>query len=91
LRLSSDWNGYSRAFGNQACSDVVAEARRSDGPQDAGAVMRDGFPAAGTIHIGPYSVLVLSQDNLPEWHSADPAQPGSRAPELDDSSQVPPQ
>ena len=26
LRLNSDWNGYSRAFGNQACSDVVAGA-----------------------------------------------------------------
>ena len=23
LRLNSDWKGYSRAFGNQACSDVV--------------------------------------------------------------------
>jgi 1,4-alpha-glucan branching enzyme len=63
LRLNSDWNGYSRAFGNQACSDVVAGAKRSDGPQDASAVERDGFPAAGTINIGPYSVLVLSQNN----------------------------
>ena len=62
LRLNSDWKGYSRAFGNQACSDVVAGAERSDGPQDANAAKRDGFPAAGTISIGPYSVLIFSQD-----------------------------
>ena len=66
LRLNSDWNGYSRAFGNQACSDVVAEAERSDQPQDANAAERDGFPAAGTISIGPYSVLVFSQDKRDE-------------------------
>jgi 1,4-alpha-glucan branching enzyme len=62
LRLNSDWNGYSRGFGNQACSDVVAGAEQSDGPQDAVTANRDGFPAAGTINIGPYSVLVFSQD-----------------------------
>jgi 1,4-alpha-glucan branching enzyme len=60
--LNSDWNGYSRDFGNQACSDVAAEAVQSDGPQDANAVQRDGFPAVGTIAIGPYSALVFSQD-----------------------------
>ena len=62
LRLNSDWNGYSRAFGNQACSDVVAGSERRDEPQDPSAGERDGFPAAGTISIGPYSVLVFSQD-----------------------------
>ena len=62
LRLNSDWNGYSRAFGNQACSDVVAGSERSDGPQDASAAQRDGFPAVGTINIGAYSVLLFSQD-----------------------------
>jgi len=62
LRLNSDWTGYSRAFGNQACSDVVAAAERSDQPQDANAPGQDGFPAGGTINIGPYSVLVFSQD-----------------------------
>jgi 1,4-alpha-glucan branching enzyme len=64
LRLNSDWNGYSRAFGNQACSDVVAGAQRSDQPQDAGTAPRDGFPAVGAISIGPYSVLVFSQDQV---------------------------
>jgi 1,4-alpha-glucan branching enzyme len=62
LRLNSDWNDYSRAFGNQASSDVVAEAARSDGPQGANTAPRDGFPAVGTIAIGPYTVLVFSQD-----------------------------
>jgi 1,4-alpha-glucan branching enzyme len=62
LRLNSDWIGYSRAFGNQVCSDVMAGLEPREGPQDPGAVQRDGFPAEGTISIGPYSVLVFSQD-----------------------------
>jgi 1,4-alpha-glucan branching enzyme len=62
VRLNSDWIGYSRAFGNQACSDAVAEATGSAQPQGANTDQRDGFPAAGTINIGPYSVLVFSQD-----------------------------
>ena len=70
LRLNSDFNGYSRAFGNQACSDVVAgtmyswSAERSDQPPHASNPRRDGFPAMGTIAIGPYSVLIFSQDPL---------------------------
>jgi 1,4-alpha-glucan branching enzyme len=64
LRLNSDWNGYSRAFGNQACSDVVTAAEPSDQPQDPSTAQRDGFPALGTINIGPYSVLIFSQDPL---------------------------
>ena len=62
LRLNSDWNGYSRAFANQACSDVVAGTERREDSPDANAIERDGFPAAGTISIGSYSVLVFSQD-----------------------------
>jgi 1,4-alpha-glucan branching enzyme len=57
LRFNSDWIGYSRAFGNQACSDVIAEPANS-------ASLRDGFPASGTINIAPYSVLLFSQDQL---------------------------
>jgi 1,4-alpha-glucan branching enzyme len=64
LRLNSDFRGYSRAFGNQACCDVVAAAEPSGQPQEARAERRDGFPAAGTIAIGPYSVLIFSQDPL---------------------------
>lgn len=62
LRLNSDWIGYSLAFGNQSCSDAIAEATGSKQPLGANTVQRDGFPAAGTISIGPYSVLVFSQD-----------------------------
>jgi 1,4-alpha-glucan branching enzyme len=62
LRLNSDWIGYSRAFGNQACSDVNAGARSSDQSQDRNTAPRDGLPASGTVRIGPYSVLVFSQD-----------------------------
>ena len=63
LRLNSDWNGYSRAFGNQACSDVVAGTEQGDEPDDADGIERDGFPAVGTTSIGSYSVLVFSQDS----------------------------
>ncbi len=62
LRLNSDWNGYSRGFGNQASSDVVAVAVPTADPQNSNALTRDGFPAEGVISIGPYSVLVFSQD-----------------------------
>ena len=62
LRLNSDWNGYSRGFGNQACSDVVAGTEQLGEPQKPSATKRDGFPAAGSINIGPYSVLIFSQD-----------------------------
>ena len=62
LRLNSDWIGYSRAFGNQACSDVNAGARSSDPSPDRNTAPRDGFLASGTVNIGPYSVLVFSQD-----------------------------
>ncbi len=64
LRLNSDWSGYSRAFGNQACSDVVAGTERSDESRGTVDVKQDGLPATGTIAIAPYSVLVFSQDPL---------------------------
>jgi 1,4-alpha-glucan branching enzyme len=62
LRLNSDWGGYSRGFANQACSDVVAGTEGLNEPLDPNAEKRDGFPAVGTISIGPYTVLILSQD-----------------------------
>jgi 1,4-alpha-glucan branching enzyme len=62
LRLNSDWNGYSRCFGNQASSDVLAGTEPHDEPREPGFVERDGFPAAATIAIGAYSVLIYSQD-----------------------------
>ena len=62
LRLNSDWVGYSRAFGNQTCSDVVADTKSSSETEAPHDTPRDGFPASGTVNIGPYSVLILSQD-----------------------------
>jgi 1,4-alpha-glucan branching enzyme len=51
VRFNSDWRGYSPAFGDQASFDAVAA-----GP---GA---DGYPAAVSLGIGPYSCVILSQD-----------------------------
>lgn len=62
LRLNSDWSGYSRAFANQACSAVTAAPEQPDDPSNVNTIKRDGFPAAGTINIGSYSVLIFSQD-----------------------------
>lgn len=62
LRLNSDWNGYSRGFGSQSSSDVNAGAGARDKVPITGAVIRDGFPAEGTVNIGPYTVLIYSQD-----------------------------
>lgn len=62
LRLNSDWSGYSRGFGNQQCSDVAAGIEPGGESQGPGAGKRDGFPAGGTISIGPYSVVMFSQD-----------------------------
>jgi 1,4-alpha-glucan branching enzyme len=63
LRLNSDWKGYSRAFGNEACSDVIAaEAAPPTDVQNPNGSERDGFSAEGNISIGSYSVLIYSQD-----------------------------
>jgi 1,4-alpha-glucan branching enzyme len=62
LRLNSDWSGYSRAFGNQASSAVLACAEPSGQTPGASVAKRDGLPAEGTLNIGPYSVLIFSQD-----------------------------
>ncbi len=51
LRLNSDWSGYDESFGGQAAYDVAAAAEE-----------RDGLPAGGTVALGPYSALLLSQD-----------------------------
>jgi 1,4-alpha-glucan branching enzyme len=51
VRFNSDWQGYSADFGNQLGYDTVA----GGGPQD-------GMPYQGNVGIGPYSVLIMSQD-----------------------------
>ena len=52
VRFNSDWQGYSADFGNHAGYDTAA----TEGNQDQ-------LPYQANIGIGPYSVLILSQDN----------------------------
>jgi 1,4-alpha-glucan branching enzyme len=52
VRFNSDWQGYSSDFGNQLGYDTFA----GDGS-------RDEMPFEANIGLGPYSVLILSQDN----------------------------
>jgi 1,4-alpha-glucan branching enzyme len=52
VRFNSDWNGYSSDFANTNAYDTTANAGAKDGM---------GFNA--NIGIGPYSLIILSQDN----------------------------
>jgi 1,4-alpha-glucan branching enzyme len=52
VRFNSDWQGYSPDFGNHMGYDAFA----GNGP-------RDNMPFQANVGIGPYSVLILSQDN----------------------------
>jgi 1,4-alpha-glucan branching enzyme len=51
VRFNSDWQGYSPDFGNQPGYDTFA-----------GGDPMDNMPFRATVGIGPYTVLVLSQD-----------------------------
>lgn len=51
LRLNSDWQGYSSDFANTPSQDVEAIDQQ-----------RDGLPAVATLEMGPYSMLIYSQD-----------------------------
>jgi 1,4-alpha-glucan branching enzyme len=51
VRFNSDWNGYSKNFNNIAGYDTLAV----DSPND-------NMPYQANIGIGPYAVLILSQD-----------------------------
>jgi 1,4-alpha-glucan branching enzyme len=52
VRFNSDWQGYSADFGNHLGYDTLAVG----GPMD-------NMPFHANMGIGPYSVLILSQDN----------------------------
>jgi 1,4-alpha-glucan branching enzyme len=52
VRFNSDWNGYSSDFGNHLSYDTTASCGTMD-----------GMPYNATVGIGPYSVIILSQDN----------------------------
>ncbi len=51
VRFNSDWSGYGPDFGNHAGYDTTASWGG-----------KDGLPCHGNVGIGPYSVLILSQD-----------------------------
>lgn len=51
VRFNSDWNGYSSAFGNHPAWDTWASSGAKDGL---------GYNA--NLSIGPYTVVILSQD-----------------------------
>jgi 1,4-alpha-glucan branching enzyme len=50
VRFNGDWNGYSPDFANTASNDPWA----SDGG-------KDGLSFHGSVGVGPYSVVILSQ------------------------------
>jgi 1,4-alpha-glucan branching enzyme len=52
VRLNSDWAGYDAEFGGHDSYDTAAAP---DG--------RDTMPCSGNVRIGPYSVIILSQDD----------------------------
>jgi 1,4-alpha-glucan branching enzyme len=52
VRFNSDWNGYSSDFANTNAYDTTAYS---------GA--KDGLGFNGNIGIGPYTIIILSQDN----------------------------
>ena len=62
VRFNSDSNTYSAAFANTLCNDLVAMPVSSSSSPSDQPPLRDGFPNEGTINIGPYTVLILSQD-----------------------------
>jgi 1,4-alpha-glucan branching enzyme len=51
IRFNSDWSGYSPAFTNFGSFDLLAKQENFN-----------DMPFSGTIGIGPYTALVLSQD-----------------------------
>jgi len=51
VRFNSDWEGYSADFGNQSAYDTFA-----------GQGAMDNMPFQANVGLGPYSVLILSQD-----------------------------
>ena len=51
LRLNSDWRGYSNAFTDSPVGDLTAASEAYD-----------NFQHSAPISIGPYTVLIYSQD-----------------------------
>ena len=62
VRFNSDWNGYSPSFANTICEDVDALPIQSNPATPDIPPLRDGFRNEALVNIGPYSVLILSQN-----------------------------
>ena len=52
IRLNSDSTRYSEDFADTPVDPVHAES-----------APYDGYPASGTIAIGPYSIVIMSQES----------------------------
>jgi 1,4-alpha-glucan branching enzyme len=52
VRFNSDWKGYDAGFGNW-----FSYGTDTDGPP------QDGMPTSANVGLGPYSVIILSQDH----------------------------
>jgi len=51
VRFNSAWDGYDPSFGNHPGNDVIVKRGKND-----------RMPCNGTIGIGPYSAIILSQE-----------------------------
>jgi 1,4-alpha-glucan branching enzyme len=52
VRLNSDWSGYGADYGTHPSNHLHAES-----------VPRDGLPFTGAVGLGPYTTIILSQDD----------------------------
>jgi 1,4-alpha-glucan branching enzyme len=52
VRFNSDWNGYSGDFGNWNSFDTTAVSGT-----------KDGMNYNANVGVGPYTAIILSQDN----------------------------
>ena len=51
ITFNADWQGYSAAFGGQPSNDLWSVQPG-----------RDGMPFQGSVGLGAYSAIILSQD-----------------------------
>jgi|GEM_PF-138203 len=51
VRLNSDWSGYGADYGTHPSNHLHAES-----------TPRDGMPFSGAVGLGPYTTIILSQD-----------------------------
>lgn len=62
VRFNSDWNGYSSSFANTHCDDVIAAIPTNVASASTMNPQVSTYLAEGTIGIGPYTAMILSQD-----------------------------